>query len=121
MANLSDKKIVDRVKETSTSSGTGDYSLNGAAVGFITFSSVCQNNDVFDYAVNEIGGAKWETGLGRYNSATNTVTRLEIQASSNNNQAVNWTTEFKVIFISLNATSIIQISEELLLNSLVFS
>jgi hypothetical protein len=120
MASLSEKVIVDRVKESSNSTGTGDYSLDGAATGFLAFSAVCQDGDLFDYAVNEIGGPNWETGLGRYNSSTNTITRLEIQASSNNGQLVNWTGVFKVIFISLNAISIRQISDEVLVNSIIF-
>ena len=120
MASLSEKVILDRVKETSNSTGTGDYSLDGAATGFVAFGSVCQDGDVFDYAVNAVSSANWETGLGRYNSGTNSITRLEIQASSNNNLPVNWTTEFKVIFISLNAISIKQISDEVLVNSIIF-
>jgi len=120
MASLSEKKIVDRVKETSNSAGTGDYSLDGAAIGFVTFSSVCVDGDVFDYAVNSVNSVNWETGLGRYNAATNTITRLEIQASSYSNGPVNWGSEFKVIFISLNAISIKQISDEVLVNSIIF-
>lgn len=120
MASLSEKVILDRVKESSNSTGTGNYSLDGAATGFLTFGSVCVDGDLFDYAVNEIGGPKWETGLGRYNQFNNTITRVEIQASSNNGQPVNWTGEFKVIFISLNAISIRQISDEVLVNSIIF-
>lgn len=121
MASLSEKVIVDRIKESSNSSGTGDYSLDGASTGFLAFSAVCQDGDIFDYSVNEVSGPKWETGLGQYNAATNTITRVEIHSNYlNTTNPVNWLGEFKVIFLSLNANSIKQISDEVLVSSIIF-
>jgi len=121
MASISEKRILDRIKESSNSNGTGDYSLDGPSTGFLAFGAVCQNGDIFDYAASEIAGPKWETGLGQYNSATNTITRLEIHSNYLNTiTPVNWTGEFKVIFLSLNADSIKQISDEILVQSIIF-
>lgn len=71
----------DRVKETTTTVGAGDRVLLGAAAGFRTFSAVCADGDLVPYAA--AGGTEFEVGLGRYNTAANSITPLEIKASSN--------------------------------------
>jgi hypothetical protein len=61
----------DRVRETTTSAGTGTVSLSSVS-GFQRFSAVCAINDVVPYFI--VDGTAWEAGIGRY-TAANTLTR----------------------------------------------
>lgn len=113
------KRRFDRVKETTYTSGTVAYVCGGAPVGARTFASVLNDQDIFDYGVTEAGGPGWENGIGRYNTVTNTITRLHIYDSSNSNQAVNWGAEFKSIFLTVNAQSLIDMQDDVVLGSLI--
>lgn len=84
----------DRVYETSTTTGTGAYTLAGSVAGYRAFSAVCANNDTVRCFVEEVdanglpsGG--WEVGLYTWGTG-GTLTRTTIEASSNANAAVNW-------------------------------
>lgn len=112
--------VTDRIRELTNSAGTGDYILEGAFTGFRAFGAVCGDQDTFDYGVTEQGGPRWENGRGRYNASNNSITRIAVQTSSNNGAAVNWGTETKAIFMSFNAASILKLSEESVVNSLLF-
>lgn len=79
-------QIQDRVKETTTTTGTGALTLAGAMTGFRTFASVCSVSDTCYYALQAVDGngaptGTWEVGLGTY-SGTNTLTRTTILSSS---------------------------------------
>jgi hypothetical protein len=79
-------QIQDRVKETTTTTGTGALTLAGAMTGFRAFSSVCAIGDTFYYALQAVDSngnptGAWETGIGTY-SAANTLTRTTFLASS---------------------------------------
>lgn len=77
----------DRVKETSSITGTGSYTLLGAVTGFRTFlSAIGEGNTCFYHAVDASGA--WEAGIGTVVGAT--LVRTEIVASSNSGAAVNW-------------------------------
>lgn len=89
--------VADRVKETTTTTGTGALTLAGAASGFRAFSAVCAVNDTVFYAI--AGGSEWEVGLGTY-SATNTLTRTTVLASSNAGSAVNLSAGSKDVFLT---------------------
>ncbi|CAB4139383.1 hypothetical protein UFOVP345_42 [uncultured Caudovirales phage] len=92
----------DRVRETSTTTGTGSYALAGAAPNFRAFSAVCANADTADYAAVDINGAGWEIGRGTW-STGNTLARTTILASSNGGAAVNWSAGTRDIFITASA------------------
>ncbi|CAB4161281.1 hypothetical protein UFOVP732_42 [uncultured Caudovirales phage] len=92
----------DRVRETSTTTGTGSYALAGAAPNFRAFSAVCANADTADYAAVDINGAGWEIGRGTW-STGNTLARTTILASSNGGVAVNWSAGTRDIFITAPA------------------
>ena len=62
--------INDRVKETSTTSGTGDITLAGAVTGFITFNSGIGTSNTTYYAIFEQGTANFEVGLGTLSGST---------------------------------------------------
>lgn len=99
----------DRVKETSTSTGTGNFTLAGAATGFRTFASVCAVNDTVFYVIDSDSGSEWETGLGTY-SAANTLTRTTVHASSNSGSLVPFSAGTKNVYISQTARQINTIS-----------
>lgn len=77
----------DRVKETSTTNGTGDYTLAGAVAGFQSFAAIGDQNLCY-YSAND--GTNWEQGIGKYVASGTTLQRVEIKSSSNANAAVNW-------------------------------
>lgn len=99
--------IADRVKETSTTTGTGALALAGAMTGFQSFSAKCAEGDTLYYALQAVdaGGAPsgdWECGLGTY-SATNTLTRTTVTSSSNAGAVVNLSAGSKQVFLSMPA------------------
>lgn len=99
--------IEDRVAESSTTTGTGAFTLAGALTGFRSFSSVCSTNDTTYYMIEAIDGSgvptgDWETGLGTY-SAANTLTRTTVHDSSNSGAAVNFSAGTKRVMLSPTA------------------
>lgn len=99
--------IKDRVKETTTTTGTGNLTLAGAMTGFRAFSSVCSTNDTAYYTIQAVDGTgaptgDWEVGLGTY-SASNTLTRTTVLASSNSGSAVNLAAGTKQVWIDIAA------------------
>lgn len=97
----------DRVLETSTSTGTGAFTLSSAVAGYQRFSAVCATNDTIYYAIFAVDGngnpsGDWEAGLGTYSSA-NTLTRTSVTASSNSNSAVNFSAGTKWVLASPTA------------------
>ena len=102
--------VADRVLETSSTTGTGAFTLSGAVTGFRTFASVCAVGDTVDYVImgvdsNGIPTGDWETGRGTY-SASATLTRTTIQASSNSGSVVSFGAGTKHVMLSHNATSL---------------
>jgi hypothetical protein len=96
--------FADRVKETSTTTGTGAMSLGGAEAGFITFSSVMTNGQQCYYCIYGQTSTSWETGIGTYNTSGDTLSRTTVLASSNSGMAVNFGAETKDVFLSVDAT-----------------
>jgi hypothetical protein len=95
--------IADRVRETTTTTGTGSVTLAGAVTGCQAFSSAIGNGNTTYYTIADQGGPNWEVGLGTYTSAGNTLARTTIYASSNAGSAVNFTTGVKDVFVTLPA------------------
>jgi hypothetical protein len=94
----------DRVKETSTTTGTGTISLAGATSGFRTFVSGIGNGNTTVYAIVHQTLAEWEIGVGTVtDAATDTLSRTTILASSNANAAVNFSAGTKDVFCTMAA------------------
>ncbi len=103
MANI----IADRVRETTTSTGTTTITLSGAMIGFRSFASIMTTGDTCYacvVAVDSLGSptGAWEVGLYTYSSA-NTLTRTTVLSSSNQNQPVNFAAGTKHVFLDLTA------------------
>jgi hypothetical protein len=93
--------VNDRVKETSTTTGTGTFTLAGAVLGFETFSTAIGNTNTTYYSiVNENG--EFEVGLGTVGAGT--LARTTILSSSNSDAAVNFSAGTKDVFCTLPAS-----------------
>jgi hypothetical protein len=80
----------DRVRETSTDSGTGTLDLAGAVTGWETFVAGIATGNTTYYAIHEEGTANWEVGLGTVTDATpDTLSRTAI-TSSNSDSLVDF-------------------------------
>lgn len=100
----------DRVKDTSTTTGTGSITVSGAApTGYRTFSTVLSAGDTFYYCVQGQTTAEWEVGVGTYTSA-NVFARTTVLASSNSGSAVSFSSGTKNVFITLAATKTLQLA-----------
>jgi hypothetical protein len=95
----------DRVKDTTTTTGTGNITVSGTApTGFRTLSAVATaDGDTLFLAI--VGGSEWETSLATRVSA-NVYTRTTILASSNAGAAVNFAAGTKDVFVTLPASKV---------------
>ena len=92
----------DRVRETTTTTGTGNISLGGAVSGFIAFQFIGAVNSTTYYAIVHRSANEWEVGLGTLLSATS-FGRTTVLASSNSGSAVNFSAGTKDIFTTYPA------------------
>lgn len=99
--------IKDRIKDTSTTTGTGAVTVSGTApTGYKTFSAVCSTSDTFFYCIAHQTLDEWEVGVGTY-SASNQVTRTTVIAGTNGASAVNFSAGTKDVFISAIASKLV--------------
>ncbi len=103
--------INDRVKETTTTTGTGTISLGGAVTGFETFGAGIGNSNTTYYAVTLPGTAEFEVGLGTLNSDSSTIARTTVISSSNSDSAVNFSAGTKTIFCTIPASKSVLLSD----------
>ena len=82
----------DRVKETSTTTGTGTLNLAGASSGFVTFVAGIGNSNTTYYAIHEQGTNNWEVGIGTVTDATpDTLARTTVlNNSAGNTSKINF-------------------------------
>jgi hypothetical protein len=92
--------VKDRVKETTTTTGTGTITLAGAVSGFQAFSVIGDGNSTY-YTI--AGGSEWEVGVGTYTSSGTTLSRDVILESSNAGSAVNFSAGVKDVFVTYPA------------------
>lgn len=95
--------LKDRVKETTTTTGTGAIALGGAVDNFQAFSAVLSDTDTTYYAVIDVTNSDFEVGLGTYASGGNTLARTTVLESSNGGSAVNFSAGTKNVFIAYPA------------------
>ena len=90
----------DRVKETTTTTGTGDITLAGAAAQFRTFNAAFGTLQFFYYVIQDADGIDWETGRG-YLSSSTVLVRAYVQKSSNSNNAINLSAGTHTVFSTI--------------------
>jgi len=96
--------INDRVKETSTTTGTGTINLAGAETGYESFVSGVGTGNTTYYAIELNSANEWEVGIGTVTDATpDTLSRDTIISSSNSDAAVNFSAGTKNVFCTLPA------------------
>ena len=83
-------KLNDRVKESSSTTGTGTFTLGGAVTGFETFAAGIGASNTTYYCIFESGTNNFEVGFGTLNGAASTLARTNIISSSNSDAAVNF-------------------------------
>jgi len=97
----------DRVKETSTTTGTGTFSLGGAVDGFESFVTGIANGNTTYYAAVNRDANEFEVGIGTVTDASpDTLARTTILSSSNSDSAVDFSAGTKDIFVTLPASKV---------------
>lgn len=91
--------LKDRVKETTTTAGTGTVTLSGAVTGFQSFTAVGNGNTTY-YAITESTTGAWEVGVGTYTSSGTTLSRTTVLSSSNSGALVDFTAASKEVFVT---------------------
>ena len=96
--------INDRVKETSTTTGTGTLNLAGAETGYESFVAGIGTTNTTYYAIELNSAGEWEVGIGTVTDATpDTLSRDTIITSSNSDSAVYFSAGTKNVFCTLPA------------------
>ena len=94
----------DRVKVTSTTTGTGTFTLGAAVTGFIDFNTGIGNSNTTYYTiVGEDVSSEWEVGIGIYTHSGTTLSRDTVIGSSNGGANTDFTTGTKIVFVTLPA------------------
>jgi hypothetical protein len=106
-------RVHDRVYETSTTTGTGNFTLAGAVPQFQTFASRFTSGteraaDPLYYCIKGQSGTEWEVGRG-YLSDSTTLVRLRVFESSNGDAAVNFSAGTKDVFNTLTSERVEEI------------
>ena len=94
----------DRVRETTTTTGTGAVALDGAVSGFETFAAGIGNSNTVYYAIVHRTAAEFEVGLGTLDGDSSDLTRTTVISSSNSDSAVDFAAGTKDVFCTLPAS-----------------
>jgi len=95
--------LADRVKETTTTTGTGTVTLDGASAGYQSFSAIGNTNTTY-YTIAAQTGTEWEVGIGTYTSSGTTLARTTVISSSNAGALVNFSAGIKDVFVTYPAS-----------------
>jgi len=93
--------LADRVKETTTTAGTGTVTLLGASAGFQSFAVVGNANTTY-YAIVGQTTSEWEVGIGTYTSAGTLLARTTVLSNSSATEpsALNFAAGTKDVFVT---------------------
>jgi hypothetical protein len=90
--------LEDRVREQSTTIGTGTFTLTGAVIGYQTFSGAVGNGNTTYYTISNPGTTEWEVGIGTVSAGQ--LARTTILSSSNTGSIVTFTAGTKDVFVT---------------------
>lgn len=96
--------VADRVKETTTTTGTGDIALAGSPLGFRTFASGIGSSNTTYYTIASQSANEWEVGYGTLDATGTSLTRTTVFASSNAGSTVTFSAGTKDVFVTQPAT-----------------
>ena len=94
--------LADRVRETTTTAGTGTITLLGAVPSCQSFAVVGDGNTTY-YTIVAYSGTEWEVGIGTYTAAGTTLSRDTVLSSSNSGSLVNFSAGTKDVFVDYPA------------------
>ena len=96
--------LADRVKETTTTAGTGAVTLLGASTGYQSFAVIGNANTTY-YTIASQTGSEWEVGIGTYTSSGTTLARTTVLSNSSATQpsALSFSAGTKDVFVSYPA------------------
>jgi len=94
--------LADRVKETTTTTGTGTVTLLGASTGYQSFAAIGNGNTTY-YTIADQTGSNWEVGIGTYTSSGTTLARTTVLSSSNSGSLTNFGAGTKDVFVTYPA------------------
>ena len=97
--------IADRVKETTTTAGTGTITLAGASAGFQSFAIIGNSNTTY-YCIAAQTGTEWEVGIGTYTSSGTTLARTTVFSNSSGTQpsALSFSAGTNDVFVTYPST-----------------
>ena len=93
--------LADRVKETTTTAGTGTVTLLGAAPGFQSFAVVGNANTTY-YTIAGQTTSEWEVGIGTYTASGTLLARTTVLSNSAGTQptALTFSAGTKDVFVT---------------------
>jgi len=93
--------IANRVKETTTTAGTGAVTLLGASTGFQSFAAIGNANTTY-YTIASQTGNEWEVGIGTYSTSGTTLARTTVLSNSSGTQpsALSFAAGTKDVFVT---------------------
>ena len=96
--------LADRVKETTTTTGTGTVTLLGASTGFQSFAAIGNTNTTY-YTIAGQTGSEWEVGIGTYSTSGTTLARTTVLSNSSGTQpsALSFSAGTKDVFVTYPA------------------
>jgi len=94
--------LLDRVRESTTTTGTGTITLAGAVAGFQSFSAIGNGNQTY-YTITDSTAGTWEVGIGTYTSSGTTLSRTTVLSSSSGGSLVSFAAGTKDVFVTYPA------------------
>ena len=93
--------LADRVKETTTTAGTGTVTLLGASTGFQSFAVIGNANTTY-YTIASQTTSEWEVGIGTYATSGTTLARTVVLSNSSGTQpsALSFSAGTKDVFVT---------------------
>jgi hypothetical protein len=102
----------DRVFETSTTTGTGSFTLLGNQLGFRTFLAGVGASNTTMYSAANAGLTEWEVGVGTLDAGGTTLARSTVISSSNAGSLVNFSAGIKNVFCDIPASKLVYIDPQ---------
>jgi hypothetical protein len=97
--------IADRVKQTTTTTGTGAVALTGSCVGYQDFATAFADGTTVYYGLTD--GTNWEVGVGTFTAGSpGALSRDTVLSSSAGGAKVNFGTGTKEVFVTVPASRI---------------
>jgi hypothetical protein len=93
--------LADRVKETTTTTGTGTISLAGAVSNFQTFVAGIGDTNTCYYAIVHQTDTQWEVGIGTVTDASPDTLSRDTLIASSTGSAIDFTAGMKDVFVTI--------------------